>query len=178
IFDGTRNTNTNSFTLSGFQQGITTINADGIRVEHSDMPGQYSEIRADGFIRKWQYGEAKYLNDVYAEIYTIPTMPHGAKPNNVTIYLPQSFRGRGNEIQILLSQIGSEMAIGRIDSSGNVINLTFRTKTVLNIVDYSLNTTNPYVTVEGYMEQTFRAVGSNIETDYAGLTFMIMVLGK
>ena len=42
--------------LSG---GRTTINRDGIRVEHTGLGGQYSEMRADGFVRKWQYGEAR-----------------------------------------------------------------------------------------------------------------------
>ena len=52
LFNGTTSSQANFIALKGFQQGITTINADGIKVEHGSS-NQYSMMRADGFVRKW-----------------------------------------------------------------------------------------------------------------------------
>src|SRR5690606_1669775 len=57
---------TQDINFRGFQQGITTINAEGVKVEHGGS-NEWSMIRHDGFVRKWPYGEAKYLNDIYVE---------------------------------------------------------------------------------------------------------------
>ena len=77
------------------ESGVIRFNKDGIRVAHSGT-NQYSDIRADGFVRKWPNGEAKYLNDIHTvQAYSI-LVNQSTRPAIVWIPLPASFTGRSN----------------------------------------------------------------------------------
>ena len=174
IFDGTRNTSTNSFTLSGFQQGITTINADGIKVEHSGS-NEYSMIRHDGFVRKWQYGESEYLNDVWVATYHFTGHDYNSPPPYTVVELPERFRGRGDNVEIFLSIGGFDMFLG--DSNNPYIGPpTIEVQTVLEVHKTYFDRAKPEIYVNNYIAQKYET-SEGYKWDYGSLSFMIMVIG-
>ena len=186
IFDGVRNTSINSFDLrGGFQQGITTINADGVKVEHSDFPGQYSQIRADGFVRKWPYGEAVYLNGIYVAEYTfnLSTRYSGSPPPTVRVNLPTEFRGRGSDVEIILiptkyESFISHVAGGNIEYGAFIYSIVQKLDVRVEVVSTNFNTTTPYVDVDAYLGQDFKFYDGVGREDYYRVNFVIMVVGK
>ena len=84
-----------------FKKGISTFGINGLKVEHSDFPGQYSEIRADGFVRKWASGESAYLNDIYT-FTGLASDNDRDSPNPLTIPLPDRFKNRTDLVAILV----------------------------------------------------------------------------
>ena len=170
IFDGRRpaGSQINSFPLKGIQQGITTISANGIRVEHSDMPGQYSEIRADGFIRKWQYGEAAYLNDIWIQRYNFEG-DTSSSPIAYTLDIPVRFRDR--DVEVFLVPCVTNAPYKFADPSFQIVN---------EVVVYVsgkrgiyTNVPQPYVEVHAYTVQIVDG-----ERIFNGLAFDMIVIGK
>ena len=162
--------------------GTTTIDNTKVRVNHGSTT-QYSEMNALGFVRKWQHGSAKYLNDIWVQTFNFNTPPSSYRPNEVTIYLPESFRGRGNEVDILLSIVGLEIIVGRTNQYGELMNLTQDIRSVLRVIPSMTNfdASPPFITVDSYFTQRFSAsyLGwDEIRVDYGRLDFMVMVVGK
>lgn len=83
--------------------GIVTID-NKIRVNHGRLD-EYSEINSNGFIRKWRYGEGKYLNSVY--IFFGPnygSVNYEDPPEPVRVELPPEFAFRNsNDIKTLIA---------------------------------------------------------------------------
>lgn len=163
----------------GIYSGITTITKDGLRVEHEGDGDQYSEMRADGFIRKWEHGEAQYLNDIYASRNATITIDgsynddppyenwtYYYKPNPVKILLPDRFIGR--EVECFLSLIGYYSGGGAM---GHSVTLNFETP-----INETTKGEHPYVEVCGYVtsENSYQYSGPY----YFGLDFQLLVIGK
>ena len=83
--------------------GIVTID-NKIRVNHGRLD-EYSEINSNGFIRKWRYGEGKYLNSAY--IFFGPnygSINYEDPPEPVRVELPPEFAFRNsNNIKTLIA---------------------------------------------------------------------------
>lgn len=119
--------------------GSVLIDNAKVRVNHGG--GQYSEMRADGFIRKWQNGEAKYLNDIYAVEGASVLISNTTRPVTVWIPLPSTFTGRNNTKVFVASTDVDMSFMGQINSSGSVIRIPISSKTVcrLDTRSYTIN---------------------------------------
>lgn len=156
-------------TLAG---SVVTIDGNRIRVSH-DGTNQYSEMRADGFVRKYANGEAEYLNGLYVNKYKFDGGVITVKPPPVRVTLPKSFYGRGSKSEIFLTHTGMHVAIGRFN-----IDITNRFETVLQVVDSNFYASTPWVDVESYIRQDYELYDGTRGIDYGRLDFLIMVVGR
>lgn len=155
-------------TLKG---GITTINNERVRVEHGST-NQYSEIRADGFIRKYPYGEAAYLNDIHV-ITSLASSNDWASPNLIRVTLPQRFFDRGDDIKVLLFLKGFETShLSLYERYLRKISLH------LEIVKIETIALNPWVDLYAYVKIEFvdETTGER-EFKYRDVDFDLMVIG-
>ena len=165
---------TSGTSLSG---GITTIDRNRVRVEHPG--GQYSEMRVDGFIRKWLNEETSYLNDVWVETYNFTSGAGRQKPDPVEVKLPTRFRNRGNSVKIFLSFSQMKLRIGDPVNNGTVSNLTLTIDSILGVVSTNYTLPQPSIFVDSYFKQDFRMRPNwSLETDYGLLGFTIIVVGS
>lgn len=175
-------TPTQNIVFSGFKQGITTINAEGVKVEHSGS-NEWSMIRHDGFIRKWPYGEAAYLNDIYIAEYTtagfrtdnfddIAYMP------NIYIPLPIRFAYREN-IQAFVVPVDMFFWGNNTDSRGNLTYINEYSRIELEVVDYWLNSTHPEIEVKAkmYARMSDKALNWRSTFEVSDFTFLLIVIG-
>ncbi|QUH21071.1 hypothetical protein [Alkaliphilus sp. B6464] len=159
-------------------QGVVTIDKDKIRVNHAGT-NQYSEIRANGFVRQWQYGEAKYLNDIFVDMYIADDYYGSSPAPPVRITLPQSFRGRGSSTKIILSSVKWNIYPGSMVSSGTVASLTTTVELVLEEVDRNFNVSQPYVDIDCYIRESERVASTgSYKTNYYPVTFVMMAVGE
>lgn len=175
--DGSFSLNLDNGTFS-FTNGIVQFTPTGLRVAHNVAKDQYSEIRYDGYVRKYQYGEDYYLNGIHLATYTFDKSYTTTKPTAVRVSLPQSFKGRGSKLKVFLTQTGMSMVIGNMNTSGTVTNISTHLDTVLRVVASNFDATTPYVDVESYITQQWKSSGGLSGTDYGKLDFMIMVVGQ
>lgn len=170
----------NLTTGTSISGGITTINRDKVRVEHSS--GQYSEIRADGFIRKWQYGEAKYLNDIYtAKFYEYGNNLGSSLPNPYRINLPLSFRGRTNvniyviplDITIYGGLTARDDTIRELMRYTDIVSSVY---TVEGVESRNLDANPPWVDIEAYTYQRVYNRG-DYENEYIGMDWLLLAIG-
>lgn len=164
--------------------GTTTIDNTKVRVEHTGLGGQYSEIRADGFVRKWQYGDAKYLNGLWGKEYSFDiNAPSSSIPSDVKVELPVEFRGRDADIEIILVPTAQNFA--NASPIGILSNDVFRfysvshaLKPILKIKSKYLTATIPYINVASYMDTRLMWYdGENINRYYKS-SFLVLVVGK
>ena len=92
--------------LFNFNGGLVTMNKDGVKVNHYGS-NEYSQLRADGFYRKYKHGEGAYLNDIY--VFTnVATDIEYDNPIKVRVNLPSRFRERTRvEVLPILKQFGT-----------------------------------------------------------------------
>lgn len=176
--------------------GRTTINRDGIKVTHTGLGGQYSEMRADGFVRKWRYGEAKYLNDIWVAEFSSRNyvdMHEGYVAMRIT--LPSSFSGRentqiftfpteivsgggmfqsNNRTPQYLDQYCAHVAIVKSTRVFNPV-----TKRYDRVPSQNLNANPPWVDIEAYSE-TRRQYYDDTSSVYRydPIDFMLVAIGE
>lgn len=163
-------------TLKG---GVTTITNERVRVEHGSS-NQYSEIRADGFIRKWPYGEANYLNDIYVGVFEASNNSWDYPPPATRITLPQRFRGRQGMVDAFISISSFNTRAGTVYGTGGVFKLNTRIQIFTEVESMNLNTETPYVDVNAYLREDERKVENPDGTDsfYSRINFMLIVVGR
>ncbi len=167
------------YELNVLQTGITTISATGVKVEHSGSGGQYSEMRADGFIRQWQYGESKYLNDIFMyQKFSSPVF-RDTPPPTVRISLPQSFRGRGSTTKIIPVSTDFYLSGAGVSSYGEVRSIIGYHKRILDIVASDFTSDTPYVDVDSYVEFEDYNMWDDWDGEYGYHTagFVLIVIG-
>lgn len=159
--------------------GITTVTSNGIKVTHG-ATNQYSEMRADGLIRKWPYGEAKYLNDIYITEHIAPSTHLWEIPETITIELPESFRDRtGTELYVTPTRLNMDIGFGSRMGGGRLDHITSVLQTCLEIVGSNFTLSKPEIYVKNYMRQDWiDFVEQNYETDYRWISFMLVAIGK
>lgn len=165
--------------LNKLQSGITTITGNGVKVEHSAFPGQYSEMRADGFIRQWQYGESKYLNDIFMyQKFSSPVF-RDTPPPTVRISLPQSFRGRGSTTKIIPVSTDFYLSGAGVSSYGEVRSIIGYHERILDIVASDFTSATPYVDVDSYVEFEDYNMWDDWDGEYGYHTagFVLIVIG-
>ena len=159
------------------ESGVTRINKNGIRVTHSGT-NQYSEMRADGFIRKHQYGEANYLNDIYAVTNLATDVDRNYQPPTITITLPSRFRGRGNEVEIIPSLRSFYTGnIGGAYSDGTVVQILRSMRIILEIVGTNFALVNPEIYIDAYVQLRLEDEDTNWYK-YRDLKYDLLVIGK
>lgn len=164
--------------INQFKQGIVTINGEKIRIEHSGS-NQYSEMRADGFVRKWPYGEAAYLNDIYVATYDFSTGDsYDYEPPANRITLPQSFRGRGSTTKIVLALNGlSETQIG-YSYKGVIEWFPTWFEIIIRVANSDFNAVNPWLDIEAYSLIAGENIPSGVDADdYRRIAFTLIAIG-
>lgn len=156
------------------ESGVTRINKNGIRVTHNGT-NQYSEMRADGFVRKWQYGEARYLNDIYV-ITGLATDNERTSPVSLSFPLPERFKNRDNIEAILVPKDFVTGYFSNIRSDGTV-------KYTLDMIDLWTSCTvttglSPSVSVTAYFYYELVKPGNDLDSAYyRDVGFDLIVVG-
>jgi hypothetical protein len=126
-------------------EGITTIDADGITVTHSDAGGSYSKMSAGGF--KWHNGSTS------KDYHYLTYKGTGTINGSVTITLPAEFKGK--EFEIALSIRGMD--------SGSANNPIYKTSLSVSSYDY----VNGKFTITGTISSQKRsAIVTNKQNGY------------
>lgn len=173
----------NLTTGTAIQGGTTIIDNTKVRVNHGST-SQYSEITAVGFNRKYQYGDAEYLNGIYVQEYKFDlTQRFRDPPPPIRVNLPASFRGRGSKLDILLIPTKYESFISNplagSGSSGAVIYSIIRELDVrVEVAVSNFNVATPYIDVNAYLGQDFAFYDASARIDYYRVNFILMVVGK
>lgn len=165
--------------MNEFKKGIATFGINGLRVEHSDFPGQYSEMRADGFVRDYGNGIGTYLNDIYV-VKTVATESDYLYPITREVDLSESFRGRDFSI-ILTPEYYRNFNMTSINSDGTVQSGISEFIFVLQEVSRNNNPSGrpPYVTVNAYTYYKKTYDGSDPDREfYRDITFSLIAIGK
>lgn len=181
--------------ILGGGTGRTTINRDGVKVTHTGLGGQYSEMRADGFVRKWRYGEAKYLNDIYIATYSSRNYV-GVRTGPITmrITFPLSFRGR-NDTEMFLFPIKVTSGGGNFDRYGDVEQLTLYDTTEIKfmysqgdfnpitnrydrVITKDFNANPPWVDIQAYGQSKISYPDRTTDYFYDHIDFMVIAIGK
>lgn len=158
------------------ESGNIRLSKDGIRVEHSDLPGEYSEMRADGFIRKYEYGEATYLNDIYI-IKDLRGEVDYDNPIKLRINLPERFRER-ESIKVFLSLIDANLSPHELYGPPEYVKVTQRQEITLDVESVNVNTSTPYVDIKAYSYiETYTDTEGTPKKKYRRLSFDMIVLG-
>jgi len=167
-------------TLTGGQQinnGVTTISPTGIKVQHTNFPGQYSEMRADGFIRKWAYGEGAYLNDIYI-IQNISSGNSYSYPITKTLTLPTRFKNRTNTKILLVPRLFKESDLTYFVSASQVKRWTSQIMLSLNVESTNFNLTYPTIVVSAYLYiKKFSEATETYDEDWNDVTFDLIAIG-
>ncbi len=181
--DGSLSLNLNNGAFS-FNHGIVQFTDNGLRVMHS-LSNQYSEINYNGFVRKWSYGEAVYLNGIYVAEYTFDLSKRysGSPPPLVRVNLPTEFRGRENNVEIILIPTKYISFISTVHGGDSqygafIYSIVQKLDVRVEVVSTNFNTTTPYVDVDAYMGQDFVFYDGVGREDYYRVNFVIMVVGK
>lgn len=152
-------------TLAG---SVVTIDGNRVRVSH-DGTNQYSEMRADGFIRKWQYGESEYLNDFHV-ITNLWTDNYYDAPRLLTLTLPQRFRNRSRvEVLLILREFHTSLLFPA--ERRRALDL------VLKVDSINLNTSSPNVKLYAYLEERLEIDSGSRYTFYHDIGFDLIVIG-
>jgi len=181
-------------TLTGGQQinnGVTTISPTGIKVQHTNFPGQYSEMRADGFIRQWAYGQAKYLNDIWVSTITSTDgNSYITEPPATRIYLPQSFRGRQltTEVFLTVSGLNNTQLGSKYDITSTGVRLAWYGTWLdieINIVGQNWDVASPYIDIKAFtyvngpvIPSYSNPTGGNFTENYRKISFTVMLVGR
>jgi len=157
--------------------------AYGFKVEHSD--GTFSAMIKDGFIKKSQYGESYYLNDIETFIgTTIYQLEYGSGailleevPLPCRIYLPTRFRNKDVKMFLSLNDYEIFPCDHAWENNNGDYGAYSHISTILKIADYKLNVANPYIDVEGYSEHVpwYQRHANNV---YGIVTFLLMVIAN
>ena len=151
--------------------GITKISKDGIKVTHLGSD-QYSEMRADGFVRKWDYGEAKYLNDIFVASFSFGT-GSSTSPFITDVLLPETMRDREIEIYLTLTSITNNY--GQVIENGTLSDFTIMNQTDLEIDSRVGN----LIKVNNSIKTQYRkAPNWNYVTEYTRAGFTLIAIGK
>lgn len=160
--------------------GTTTIDNTKIRVNHGST-NEYSEMNALGFMRKWPYGQAKYLNDIWVGNYSLASFPsYTSPPPPIIINLPESFRGRGSDVDIFLSFSDIFIRGGMAQDIDFLSFITESSRTILRVIDKNFNSSPPTVTVDSYIDTYWvgRENDWRGEKRYSRAGFVIIIVGK
>ena len=152
--------------------GITTITNERVRVEHGST-NQYSEMRADGFVRKYPYGEAAYLNDIYV-VTNLASDNDWDSPRLIRITLPERFFDREDNIKILLFVRGFETP--PLSLYERYLRKIFLRLEIVRIETIALN---PWVDLYAYLVVEYANDDNprDKEYKYRDLDFDLMVIG-
>ncbi len=145
-----------------------------LRISHGGT--EYSQMDINGFGKKYPYGEASYLNNLYvATIITAdPGLITDVKPDKIRHYLPQRFREQKPRIIPVVKKFVTDFYDYDNDRNSNVKGST--SDIHVDIVE-TLNTTQPYIDVEGYVSNFYQAYDSSYnKRSYSGLEIVILML--
>lgn len=142
-------------------------------------PDGYSATVADGFVRKNQYGESYYLNDIYI---TEGTTSQGTDETDassgwwdkIRILLPERFRGKNIKCFVTLKGTSSRMVRITNDagSGGSFLDIMLRVAGS----DTSASNPVPWVEVSGVV--MFSRYGTDTAKMVNTLDFILIVLGS
>ena len=161
------------------------LNNGIVRVSHGGT--EYSQMDVNGFKRQWQYGEAKYLNDLYVQKFYELSDPLGTTaPSPYRIYLPASFRGRSN-VSIIPIPMSFKWDIGDVGSDGLLndfvddIYIIWRVATVSRLDPTELkdlNATTPWVDIDVYSRVGYdQSLGPVNSSEFFGIDWVLLVVG-
>lgn len=151
----------------------------GYRVNHDD--GSFSALVGKGIIRKNQYGESYYLNDI--EIFAGTTLYQtedgyeviDLQPLTSRVPLPARFKNKN--IKTFLSMAGYEIFPddGAKNNNSGEYAAYAGIDTTLRVIGYSTTVASPYIDVEGYSFHTPWG-GRGAYNLYGTISFILMVI--
>lgn len=158
--------------------GTTTIDNTKVRVNHGST-AEYSEMNALGFVRKWPHGEAKYLNSIYVANTTIGNNST-TSPSLVRVTLPGHFRGRGSDVDIVLTLNEFYLRHGILNSDyGDLRLFTERTELRLEVYSSNFDVATPYLDIYAYLViDDVRVPGEVRRKFYEDIGFRVLIIGK
>lgn len=161
--------------------GKSWFNLDNgvLHIGHGGVNNQYSEMNADGFVRKWEYGVSHYLSDIHV----VPNLSSDNdydNPISVVVTLPERFKGRGATTQVMLAFRGTRMNVGGIitDNSGKVINLASYHNIVLKVTGSNFNLINPEIYIDSYAQIHMVYTDGERRTYYRNLDFDVIIISN
>lgn len=165
------------YDINQIKSGITTINGEGIKVEHGSTT-EYTMVKADGFVRKYEFGEAKYLNglDVIEDNPTLTESQIYDTPQElykVRLLIPQHYRDRTNFSAIPVSKTFRLRATGGDDAVGHDEITSY-----LYVDNIVTNVTNPYVDVVACLVRKTVPFSSADYYRYYPLQFVLLLISK
>lgn len=167
------------------QNGYIDSNGDGVkdaygyRVNHDD--GSFSAMVGRGYIRKYLYGEAKYLNDIYVSSTISTDTDRTTIPPPLRITLPQSFRGRGTTTTFALVLNNFNMKSGSMvgtDPDSTIARMNHNMEIILEIYAVNLDSTIPYVDVLAYSDNHMRHYRNGYYDEYRDIGFVLIAIGN
>lgn len=173
--DGSLSLNLDNGAFS-FNHNIVQFTDSGLRVAHAGS-NEYSEINYNGFKRKWQYGESAYLNDIHIE-QSLAGGTWGGYPYNVTISLPERFRGRGNSTKIILVPKNFFEHDFMGVNSGSIAFYSRDLEMNLAVTATNFNLIRPTVTVNAHFHTTREYKDGSIEDIYRPISFDLIAIGS
>lgn len=177
--------NTRRIQIGGIDTtGNGVKNNYGVRASHSD--GSFSALVPEGFIKKYAYGEGRYLNDIWVStILQHSGNSYETEPPRVRVYLPKSFRGRESSTKIVLMLSGLSSTQLSYTDRLNSTNLKVEWvatwfEIVLNIGSKNFNVTTPYIDVDAYSYVSAPLANGTSKSrinDYRVASFTVLVIG-
>jgi len=161
--------------LVSFAGGAVTIDKDKVRINHGSI-SEYSEMRADGFVRKWGHGEATYLNDIYITNVYID-VAGSSPPSAFRVLLPESFRGRSGKVKEFVAISRIMLTTTTAVNDGHPTEFTMSYNTTIEIIGRNFNAEIPYIDVRAYAEYSEFKIGGNIAYRYQSIPFILMIIG-
>ncbi len=178
----TLNLNTGTFSFKG---SILELSETGLKIRHTGSGNQYSEMRADGFVRKWESGESAYLNDIWIQDFNYAWLPEQREPNATTIYLPERFRNRGDTVKIFLVISNLVIRVGQVvEREGPLFGMVeFLANDLLGhlyVDSKDFNSPTPEIRVKSFFRITAQNGVDDFrrETYYSRMGFTVIVIGE
>ena len=133
-------------------------------------------IKANGFVRKYQYGEARYLNDIYAIEIINKGVSGSSEPPPITITLPETFYKREDETEIMLIIQHPQYQLYASDIAESYqIRYTYRAR----VIEKNFNYVNPQITIEAFTYWWFvNSQGAVLKREYRPLHTHLIAIGK
>lgn len=169
------------YDINQIKSGITTINGEGIKVEHGSS-NQYSMVKVDGILRQWLYGESYYLNDIHIAQYTREEL-RTADLNTVIDYtpmsipLPQRFRGRSKQnVKAFLVPVDLFFWGSSFTSNGTLNYYNGYSTIILDVKEYHLDVPEPYLDIDAIQYARMHTPGQPTEYEISAMTFLVIVI--
>lgn len=160
-----------AFSFSGFQQGITSINGEGIKVKHSDDWSQYSQVKFDGFVRGYPNGEVNYLKGIDIIEYMANLQELTSAPQDVTVTIPNHYKDRTDfKVIPFPGEYNLRFSVGEQYIYDEL-------SVYLYVTDINTTTSPPTVKVQSYIKVTVYASGARF-IHYYPMSFNLILIGN